>query len=357
MANQKRRLIRLDVANMAGVSVATVDRVLNGRGSVKEQTARRIKGIAADLGYAAGINDKELRLGVFLQDPGQSFLREIERHLLADKVDPLRKGYRIFTYYMPEISQDVPETSPAAIAAKIEEMAATCDVIAGVFAQHPLILREIGKATARGIPVIAFLTDLRDPQRTAFVGPDNRMVGRTAGKLMGLMLGGRAGKVLVTSDSLHGMGTSIIATEEREAGFRSAIMEQFESLEVLTSVERIENGTRIGTKLETLLRDETVIGIFNAGGRNSQITSSITASGRRPDTIVSILSELSASAHEGLINGRLHAILAHSAKQLADNLLNVMLKAGRDEAVEPATIVPLHIYLDENVPVSCGSSP
>ena len=40
-----------EIAQMAGVSRGTVDRVLNNRGRVSEENARRIREIARSLGY------------------------------------------------------------------------------------------------------------------------------------------------------------------------------------------------------------------------------------------------------------------------------------------------------------------
>ena len=42
-----------DLAKAAGVSVATVDRVLNGRHKVREETARRVYDAANAIGYVA----------------------------------------------------------------------------------------------------------------------------------------------------------------------------------------------------------------------------------------------------------------------------------------------------------------
>ncbi|HXR12495.1 MAG TPA: LacI family DNA-binding transcriptional regulator, partial [Gaiellaceae bacterium] len=42
-----------DVARQAGVSIATVSRVLNGKGDVSEAARERVQGAATALGYAA----------------------------------------------------------------------------------------------------------------------------------------------------------------------------------------------------------------------------------------------------------------------------------------------------------------
>ena len=40
-----------DIAKMAGVSIATVSRVLNGRGYVKDETRRRVEAVIDACGY------------------------------------------------------------------------------------------------------------------------------------------------------------------------------------------------------------------------------------------------------------------------------------------------------------------
>ena len=57
-----RRATIADVAVAAGVSVATVDRVLNGREKVREATAQRVFEAAQRIGYhAAGLIGQRLR--------------------------------------------------------------------------------------------------------------------------------------------------------------------------------------------------------------------------------------------------------------------------------------------------------
>jgi LacI family transcriptional regulator len=46
-----RRVTIVDIARLADVSTATVDRVLNGRQGVKETTVKRVMKAAAELGY------------------------------------------------------------------------------------------------------------------------------------------------------------------------------------------------------------------------------------------------------------------------------------------------------------------
>ncbi|MEX2325372.1 MAG: LacI family DNA-binding transcriptional regulator, partial [Gemmatimonadaceae bacterium] len=81
-----RRMVTIkDVAREAGVSVATVSRVLNGSGPVSEQTGQRIREVAGRLRYVPHggarslITRKTQTLGVLLPDLYGEFFSEVIR--------------------------------------------------------------------------------------------------------------------------------------------------------------------------------------------------------------------------------------------------------------------------------------
>ncbi len=87
-----------DVARVSGVSVATVSRVLNDKGPVREETRQRILEAAASLGYAPDAAARSLStrktgtIGVLLPDLYGEFFSEVIRGLdLAAR----RSGYHI----------------------------------------------------------------------------------------------------------------------------------------------------------------------------------------------------------------------------------------------------------------------
>lgn len=77
-----------ELAKEAGVSIATVDRVLNGREAVRQDTRDLILAAALRIGHpAAGrlanrpINLPELRFGVVLHKQGQDFYKAFAEEL------------------------------------------------------------------------------------------------------------------------------------------------------------------------------------------------------------------------------------------------------------------------------------
>lgn len=74
-----------DVARVAGVSVSTVSRVLNGRSDVSAETYQRVQGIIDELGYSSNLAAKSMRsertnvIGVILSDLTLSYCLEVVR--------------------------------------------------------------------------------------------------------------------------------------------------------------------------------------------------------------------------------------------------------------------------------------
>jgi LacI family transcriptional regulator len=87
-----------DVAREAGVSVATVSRVLNGSGPVHEQTRERIRAVARELRYVPDSAARSLitrrteTLGVVLPDLYGEFFSEVMRGL---DQSARRRGYHV----------------------------------------------------------------------------------------------------------------------------------------------------------------------------------------------------------------------------------------------------------------------
>ncbi|MGH1506335.1 MAG: LacI family DNA-binding transcriptional regulator [Acidimicrobiales bacterium] len=94
------RVTIADVAERAGVSVATVSKVINGRWGVAEATSARVKGVIEELGYASSLGARSLRssasniIGVLVADV-EPFSAEVLKGVSAG----LRgTGYELLVY-------------------------------------------------------------------------------------------------------------------------------------------------------------------------------------------------------------------------------------------------------------------
>jgi DNA-binding LacI/PurR family transcriptional regulator len=102
-----------DIAKEAGVSIATVSRVLNGRDIgrfVTEETQQRIISIATTLGYRPNLLARGLRgsrsslIGVIVRDIADPFMSEMVKGINSISV---KRGYRLFLGHVEQISATI----------------------------------------------------------------------------------------------------------------------------------------------------------------------------------------------------------------------------------------------------------
>lgn len=216
-----------ELAELANVSRGTVDRVLNHRGAVSPETAKKVLEIARTLGYkpnragmALAAQKKKLRLGVILFGPENPFFQRVLEGVLA-------KAEELSAYDCTVLIRRVIFDAAAQIQA-IDEL-----VLAGIHGlvmtpyNDPLIREKINQLSDQGIPVITTNTDIQGSKRLAYVGSDYRQGGRTAGGLMRLVTGGHAKLGIITGSS------QVLCHTERIAGFLEVLEQTAPDIHVL----------------------------------------------------------------------------------------------------------------------------
>jgi LacI family transcriptional regulator len=174
-----------DVARQAGVSLATVDRVLNGRPGVRPQTAIKVDAAIKALDFSRDLSAsllaraRDLKLVFLIPDGGNAFMESlvgaIGRRVRASRNE--RLSLAVTTYHALD---------PSALVARLDELdghQTDCAVI--VAPDDPAVARAIDTATHRGVAVLTLVSDLPGSARRHFIGIDNQAAGRTAAELLG----------------------------------------------------------------------------------------------------------------------------------------------------------------------------
>ena len=95
----KGKISMVEIAEMSGVSIATVSRVLNHNGRFSSETERKVMNIVNKYGYKVNLNAKGLRtnktqsIGVIVPDITNEFFAKIIRSI---ETSLLQKGYTVF---------------------------------------------------------------------------------------------------------------------------------------------------------------------------------------------------------------------------------------------------------------------
>ncbi|MFZ2101939.1 MAG: LacI family DNA-binding transcriptional regulator, partial [Oricola sp.] len=221
-----------DLAKAAGVSLATVDRVLNARPGVREQTIRRVNEAIERIGYVRDVTAANLarqrryKFAFVLPETPGEFVTLLRAAVTEAAASPIvdRTELTVAT---------VPPDDPHFLVKTLRRLGASqIDGIAIFAPETPHVRDEIAHLKENGVAVVALVSDLPNTGRDHFVGIDNIAAGRTAGVLMGRFMREIQGSVVVLASSMQAR-----ANAERRLGFDQVMAEQFPTIEVLPSLE------------------------------------------------------------------------------------------------------------------------
>ena len=329
-----------DVARVAGVGPATVDRVINGRSFVRAETSQRVFEAAKAVGYhGTRLLRRRLdeatqlyRFGFLLQRPVQPFYQALDQ-AVQDACGQVSEA-RV----TPEI-RFLPSQNPADIVAGLHGLAKRAQAIAAVAIDHPLVTAAVAEIEAAGIPVFSLLSDFASGVRHGYVGLNNRKVGRTSGWLLSRCTRG-PGKVAIFVGSYRFHGH-----EMREIGCRAYLREAAPELEIIdtqSSLEDVELARE--AVLGLLQRHPDLRGIYVAGGGIEGVIAA-------PGQIAVVGNENTEVTRPALAENVISAVISTPRPALAREAVIQMLAALASPAAPGPgqTFLPFDIFVSENI--------
>ncbi|BBY30806.1 LacI family DNA-binding transcriptional regulator [Mycolicibacterium sediminis] len=325
-----------EIAQQAGLSEATVDRVLNDRPGVRENTRAEVTQAIADLDKQRA----QLRLS------GRRFLIDVVMHTPRRFSDAFRAA----------IEAELPAFAPAMVRARFHlwetgETAQMVDTLSRIRGSHgvvlkaqdePAVVEAVDALVAGGVPVVAYTTDVPSSARCAYVGIDNHGAGVTAAYLMEQWLGREPADVLITLSRTVFRGEG-----EREVGFRSGLRGSGRAIVEVSDGDGIDATTE-RLVLEALERHPRIEAVYSPGGGNAATVDAFARLGRT--CRVFIAHDLDADnrrlLREGLVSVVLHNDLRADARLAIRQVLQ-QHGALPSESVRPA---PIQVITPYNMP-------
>ena len=341
-----RRPTITDVAQAAGVSVATVDRVLNGRARVREETTRRVYEAARGIGYhaAALIGQRmqaempEIRLGFVLHKEKQAFYQAFREALeTAVAAAPGIRGRASIVF--------APSQTPGDFAVLIRQLSQSCQAVAASAVTHPEITDTIVSVQAAGVPCFALLNDFAQGVRQNYVGLNNLKTGRVAAHMIATAVH-RPGKTAVFVGGYRWHGHEL-----RETGFRSYFREyapQFTVLDTLVNLETRQ--LTYEATLDLLSRHPDLRGIYCAGGGMEGAIAALREA-RAPGEVALVVNEITPSSRAALADRYVAMAIATPLERLCRDLVALMVSAVQNGAtpVPGQHFLRPDLYLPESV--------
>ena len=332
-----------DVAEQAGVSEATVDRVLNGRPGVSARAVRAVEAAVLEL------------------ERQQSQVRLSRRTLLVDVVVDAPGRFR--DAVTAAVEEALPSVRPATVRARFtmsegatpEQLATVVDAVgtggrvsAGLVLKapdHPAVAAAVRRARERDIPTVTLVTDVTGSERVAYVGLDNAAAGATAAYLVTRLVGPAPGAVLVTVSH-----RSFLGEQERVASFRDRLAVERPGREVVLVGDLHGDDTATGQAVAAALaRGPRVAAVYSVGGGNAGVVAALAAAGA--EGVPFIGHDLDADNLALLRTGAITLVLHHDLRADLRAALTQLLRAHRLLPGAPASVhSPPQVVTPFNVP-------
>lgn len=332
-----------DIAREAGVSLATVDRVLNARPGVRDKTIAAVNTAITRLGYVRDVaaanlaRQRSYRMAFVLPDNGSQFVDAI--------ADMLTKSGAIAASSRTETTLiRFPAEDAHALAAVLHQLGERgVDGVALMAPETPVVRDAVRALVAAGVAVVALVSDLPNTERLHFIGIDNRAAGQTAAVLMGRFL--RMGRVAVLSQSM-------LLTEavERRHGFDTVMQRDFPGIDVMPTLETHGSPHLMQQVLRDAVATGPIDGIYILGTGHRALSNAVATLGLTGRATI-IGHELTPHARDALLAGTMDAIITQNVGHLVRSALRVLrarvdgtpMDAGQEQ-------IRIEIVIRENLP-------
>ncbi|HEY4900541.1 MAG TPA: LacI family DNA-binding transcriptional regulator [Terriglobales bacterium] len=244
--NSKRSGIP-QIAELAGVSIGTVDRALHGRPGINDETRQRVLAIAKEIGYRPNLaarslsTGRRIRIGVCVPQEIRYFYNELWEGIHDEVSRYADRGIEFVLHPIPELGKGERQGFRKLIDSGVQGI-----VIApgNPSAVQPLI----DAAETSGVRVVCVSTDAPGSQRSCIVCVEPRLNGLIAGELMSKFVP-PGSKVAI----LTGMLKTVDHRDKAE-GFTRSFSDYCRGGSVVTTIEAHEDPEESFSKTRKLLK-------------------------------------------------------------------------------------------------------
>ncbi len=334
-----------DIAKNAGVSLATVDRVLNGRPGVRKSTIDAVFKTIDEIGYVRDVGAanlarrREYKLVFVLADGDSQSSAAVE-----NKINEIISGPSTERTVLEVIK--APEGDLHKVANILNSLRKkNYDGVAIMAPETPLVRDAILHLKEAGVSVVTLVSDIPDSGRDHYVGIDNVAAGRIAGFLMSRFLGQQGGKVLVTSGSMR-----LRDSVERRLGFDSYILDKNQPVNALATVEGHDSIEILTNAVSNaLLLHPDIRGFYSVGAGIPALLALLRGTERMESAIV-IAHDLTPQTREGLENETIDAVIAQNVGHMVRSAIRVLKAVSDGSQIDPAQeLIRIDIVLKENL--------
>lgn len=237
-----------DLAKAASVSIGTVDRALNNRAGISDETKTHILNKAKEMGYkvnkvAQSLSRKPLKIGCILPSNSNYFYPEVEAGIIDI-------GKSLIDYNVIITCKKTKKLGFHQEISFIKEFIEEgIDGLAICPGHRTKINSAINQIVDMGIPVVTIATDAPESKRTTCVGTDSFNNGQIVGDLMCNFIDNKGKVAIITSSH------EITDTEEKIRGFLDVIHTKPNNIKVVGIHEAFEEPNLIYNAVKKIINE------------------------------------------------------------------------------------------------------
>ncbi len=264
-----------DIAQLSGVSVGTVDRVLHNRGRVSEDALKKVLAVLDQIDYKPNLiartlgSNKSYNIAALIPNPDQDpYWASSKSGLNQAEAEWVRYGVTIQPYFFNLYDKNSFEQ----VARKASNDKPDGILIAPIFYHETLPFFQ--QWQQEGIPYALFNTNIDESEPLSFIGQNLFQSGRLAAELMHVNHRGDPGLLSVLHVN-EDLGNSVHLAE-KERGFREYFNERHDSgfmVETLNLSNQAQS--TIENQLMPLLENPSLKGIFVSTSKATSIIASL----------------------------------------------------------------------------------
>lgn len=248
------------IAELAGVSRGTVDRVLNNRTGVSKETRDKILLIIEKSGYKPNIVAKVLankqystkKIGIILNSVDNPFYIDVIEGINEKTKDIVDFGFEVIMIHKKgyQIDEQI-----KAIDKMIEEKVSGL-IISPI--NDEKVREKLNELEKLNIPVVNVNIDIEGTNRLAYIGSNYYEVGKVAASMFSMISCNKNIKLAIITGSKLVLGHNL-----RIKGFKDCIKENFSNIDVVEIVENEDNDDISYVETKRILENnKNIKGIF-----------------------------------------------------------------------------------------------
>jgi len=314
-----------EIALQAGVSLATVDRVVNRRGSVRAATTRRVEAAMEELrrqNAQASISGRRVVIDLVMDAPAR--FCDAVRQAMEAELPGLRPANVRCRFHM---NNEMEPVRLEALLARIASRGSHGVIIKA--ADTGVLHRAVSRVLAAHIPVVALVTDFSEMPDVPYVGMDNHKAGSSAA----WALAAAAGRNMIAGVLATASSAAFRAERARLAAFGATLGGLLPDVGIFTLAGGAGSDRMTGALVRKALEDnQSINAVYSAGGGNRAIHSAFQQAGRPFAAYVA--HDLDADNRALLQDGHIDVVIHHDLRHDVRTAVQLVLRHHRMLPIE-----------------------